>query len=485
MLTNSPIMRVARVTLEATSPLSIASGTRDGFFDITLVKDALGLPAIPGTTLAGVLRRAFRERVGDDGAVRAIFGEAGEESRVSRLFITWGRIHDAGDNPVDGLPFQRQFAGSGTSYADPILGPLLALEPPHRDHVRLSHKGTPVSRGKFDRAFVPAGHRFTFGIVLHDDEHGSHQSDWDQLLDCIASPAFRLGGATRRGYGGCRIQRVLKGDFDLRTAQGLEGWCRTSARLNDTGGLTPAALSGNNHRALQLELSAQDFWRIGGSRGPDRTRRAKIADGLIYQEQSVQWREGSGQLTPPRLLIPASSIKGALSHRLAFHYNRLTGVFADRMTADEIAAHVEHRNKAVRALFGYVDGETARAGALVIEDGEVLGHENTKNTAYLMHTSIDRFTGGVREHVLFSEEALYRGSLRFRLFLDRNRLKKNLQAEELPGQSAPLGEALLAALSDLAEGRLSLGAGMAKGHGYFKGDLTADTLAKIWNGVAA
>jgi hypothetical protein len=139
----------------------------------------------------------------------------------------------------------------------------------------------------------------------------------------------------------------------------------------------------------------------------------------------------------------------------------------------------------VRVVFGHVTGETARAGALVVEDGEVSGHDDVRNTAYLMHTSIDRFTGGVRNHVLFSEEALYGGKLHFRLFLDRTRLEKNLRAEKIPDQSDRIREALKAALTDLAEGRLPLGAGMAKGHGYFKALLAANTVEKLWEGNPA
>lgn len=485
MLKSSTMLRVARVTLEATSPLSIASGARDGLFDLTLVKDAMGLPAIPGTSLAGVLRQAFRLRCRNEDGVVAIFGEGGKESRISRLFVSWGRIHDRSNKPVDGLPFERAFAGTGPADGDPILGPLLVLEPPHREHVRLSHKGAPSHQGKFDRVFVPAGHRFTFTLSLHDDAKGSCHDAWQTLLACLASPSFRLGGATRRGYGGCKVQRLLCGAFDLSSEPGLQAYSQTSARLDNDRGLDEQPLPVANAHALQLELAAEDYWRIGGIQGPERTGRAKIADELIYQEQRVLWRNSSGELSPAMLVAPASSIKGALCHRLAFHYNRLAGVFADQLPAAEFSAHVEQGNPAVRVVFGHVTGETARAGALVVEDGEVSGHDDVRNTAYLMHTSIDRFTGGVRNHVLFSEEALYGGKLHFRLFLDRTRLEKNLRAEKIPDQSDRIREALKAALTDLAEGRLPLGAGMAKGHGYFKALLAANTVEKLWEGNPA
>ena len=51
-----PYRSLARVVLEAKTPLCISSGEKDLVSDSMCIKDANGLPYIPGTTLAGVLR---------------------------------------------------------------------------------------------------------------------------------------------------------------------------------------------------------------------------------------------------------------------------------------------------------------------------------------------------------------------------------------------------------------------------------------------
>ena len=45
-----------RCTIELDSPLIIGTGKGDSLHDAVFVQDANGLPVIPGTTIAGVLR---------------------------------------------------------------------------------------------------------------------------------------------------------------------------------------------------------------------------------------------------------------------------------------------------------------------------------------------------------------------------------------------------------------------------------------------
>ncbi len=84
-----------------------------------------------------------------------------------------------------------------------------------------------------------------------------------------------------------------------------------------------------------------------------------------------------------------------------------------------------------------------------------------------MHNGIDRFTGGVRQHVLYGEEVL---SCPF-----------NLKITLLPGPvSAEAKKALAMTLDDLVEGRLALGAGSSRGHGYFTGQTSWNEPGKQW-----
>jgi hypothetical protein len=78
----------------------------------------------------------------------------------------------------------------------------------------------------------------------------------------------------------------------------------------------------------------------------------------------------------------------------------------------------------------------------------------------IMHNSIDRFSGSVRDHMLFSEEMVWGKGIELQLTI-----KKDDKISSVAKQ------ALQQALADLYEGRLALGAGVSKGHGLFTGTI--------------
>ena len=70
----------------------------------------------------------------------------------------------------------------------------------------------------------------------------------------------------------------------------------------------------------EIELKPVDFLLFGSGFGNDK------ADMTFVRETFIDWSGECAQAKDRErvVLIPASSVKGALSHRMAFHYNRLT-----------------------------------------------------------------------------------------------------------------------------------------------------------------
>ncbi|MBD3334262.1 MAG: hypothetical protein GF355_01995 [Candidatus Eisenbacteria bacterium] len=159
------------------------------------------------------------------------------------------------------------------------------------------------------------------------------------------------------------------------------------------------------------------------------------------------------------------------------------------MTPEDCAGQ---NNPAVRVLFGatHARGEESRAGRVYIDD-IWLGGGYDQQLQRIPHTSIDRFTGGVRAGVLFEERVIFRGPpIKLAIRVEGlDALEDHLDfafakapQDDRPADSAGRGEAakrILAAfreaVRDLAEGRLSVGAGGGRGHGYFQivGDFDA------------
>lgn len=89
----------------------------------------------------------------------------------------------------------------------------------------------------------------------------------------------------------------------------------------------------------------------------------KPADLLPKLESRVTWNDsGTGSLGSAELLIPASSLKGALAHRVAFHANRLAGRWAE--TTNNLAEYDKSEDcPEVKELFGYARDDKGRGDA--------------------------------------------------------------------------------------------------------------------------
>lgn len=459
-------VHVARVTIELVTPLSIATGSPDGEYDTALVRDANGLPAIPGTSLAGVLRHLYQSRHGEQ-ATNMLFGyQNGDQGERSRFEISWGCIHDSHNQAVDHLLLGEK--DEKRLKDDPLLSFAAKTKerPALRDRVRLNQRGTAEDGGKFDRSVVPAGYRFSFELTLWS--HVKDDPQWSQLLSLLTAREFRLGGETRGGLGAIFAKAISQRSFDLRQSADLTRYSQLSPFLSQREGLTvytPVTDVEAESVTVKLELTPVDFWRVGQGDQDLRAKPEKPANLLPKVERVVTWSGDQGRFGERQLVVPASGIKGAVGHRLAFHFNRLTGTFVEDFDPTQLPNHTD--NEGVRAFFGHAharsDEETdtsGKAGSVIIDDIFLTFSETDVHT--LTHNSIDRFTGGVRNGMLFTEQLIRGKSFEFALtVVDKN-------ASRRPEARA----AFAAALEDLIHGRLALGAGASRGHGYFNGSAT-------------
>ncbi len=476
MIAAWPHLTVLRVTLEATTPLSVGTGLSGGLFDTALVRDANDLPAIPGSSLAGVLRHLWLERFGRE-ELDEVFGHGigDRHGHVSRVSVSWAHVHDAQDRPVDGRMDPRRIE------ADPVLRWLAADAPVSRHHVRIGIHGAHDGRGKFDRTSVPAGTRFTCELLLWSPGRDDAIRVRDRLLRLLGDPALRLGGATRRGLGRMVPVRVCALALDLRDPADRERLRGLSRRLDAP---LPAAEEvsvepvESGDLLVELELEAQDLWRIGeGDDSPNRTVRGESADLMPLRERRIVWRTDGGTVRgevteEAGLVVPGSSLKGVLRHRTVFHLCRERGIWVEELEESEFCDLLAGRipwpralADELEALFGSardsVQGEArGRRGRLVVDD-VFLPAENAARTEMMPHVSQDRFTGGVRTGFLFVEELVSGGRIRACLRIE--------QPEEIP---PPVRRAFARALDDLASGRLALGGGTGRGHGRFTGRIT-------------
>jgi CRISPR/Cas system CMR subunit Cmr4 (Cas7 group RAMP superfamily) len=198
----------------------------------------------------------------------------------------------------------------------------------------------------------------------------------------------------------------------------------------------------------RVTLEPENFFHFGAGFGDDEV------DDTFVTERIVVWENGEGSLSREHILIPASSLKGALSHRTAFHYNRLIERFADDPALFDAFGE---NNEAVAALFGAAKGHKNEAkGKLLFSD--LFKPHRILETKIFDHVKIDRFTGGAVSGVLFNEK----------VSAQKEAWELEIVVTETVADPIYV-EAFEAALEDLTQGRLPLGGKVNRGHGVFTG----------------
>ncbi len=407
------LLHVHRFTLEATAPVMISSGGEDPLLDNLLARDANGMPMIPATTLAGALRAQLSKRAAE------LFGYQNQtDGQRSALTFTDALAHCGDDCPRDGwqaLP------------DDPVTQLLLDDSPVTRQHVRLNAHGVTDGEGKFKRAALPAGTRFTFEIGLWGDSE-----NLDVVAQIVRGGLF-LGGAKRSGYGAFKCVSDGGRSFDMKDPKEADAYrAYASKRLGeDSFDMRSAGSNTAPAKGWHLRGQIEGPLLIGSPKQDGKGGRQP------YSEPHIKWQDGQGKLDFANLTLPGSSIKGPLRHRTYFYLKKLGHRDPDAQ---------------IEAMFGSAASATGgKAGLLRFHDAEIIGEK----TITVSHVSLDRFTGGARSGALFADDMLWRPKLDIRID----------QPKTPPAEAQT---AFKAALNDLQSGLLGIGAEWGEGVGVFE-----------------
>lgn len=443
---------LARFVIEAKTPLAVGSGEKDIITDALVATDVNGLPYIPGTSIAGVVRSMLKqENIDTD----QFFGfQKGKNGEGSQIIFTEAKIINSEEKVIDGMDLKAMEDALLKEYA----------ELPIRQHVRINEKGVTEKAGKFDEQVVFAGTRFCFEVEMVAKSEDT--ADFDKALQQVQRQTFRIGSGTRCGFGEIEVIKYQRCILNLKNEDDLNLYLSKSSNLSvDWEGWesveTNKEVNADGWVKYELKIKPEDFFLFGSGFGDDDVDVAPV------KERTVKWDNGKGELSNDLILIPATSVKGALAHRVAFHWNRLNGFFAG-----DNRAKVGNDNPAVQILFGYTsdNGKEIRRGNLLFSD---IIEDRQLQDKILNHVAIDRFTGGAIDGALFSERATY--------VTDNNKWftltvlvpKAILEKEDETGEKI-YQSALEEAMKDICKGMLPLGGGVNRGNGVFTGSLIKD-----------
>jgi CRISPR/Cas system CSM-associated protein Csm3 (group 7 of RAMP superfamily) len=331
---------IAHFRIEAATPLAIGSGEKGLTVDRLIARDVNNLPNIPGTSLTGVLRHLLEDNANESGkrVYNQIFGfqnnDKKSDGKGSDLIVSSAYLIDENGKAIEGL--------SDTENSD-FLKHFNKL--PERDHVRITDKGTAdtAQHGKFDEQLVFKGTRFAFSLELEANADEQDAAFWKSIIDAFHCPTFRIGAGTRKGFGAFNLLSCKTKIFDLEKSDELNEYLNLSSSLNaDISEWNDYKTETENSdwKHYKLKLIPESFYLFGAGFGN------KQADAIPKTESYFVWdNEGRNPKLVDyfpekqhfgKILIPATSIKGALAHRTAFHFNKKHESFIEKKTKIEI-----------------------------------------------------------------------------------------------------------------------------------------------------
>ncbi|MBL0721302.1 MAG: hypothetical protein JJV88_01835, partial [Sulfurovum sp.] len=404
--------------------LKVGSNASDFIQDSPIQKDWNGLPMILGTSIAGVLRKDFNQNLVDD-----IFGK----DEGSKIIFSNALLLDENNQVCEKLLLKK-------SKFLQIFDTL-----PIREHTAINAQGVAKEHSKFDEEVLYKGTRFKLSMEMIDD----NEESFNEIINLLSSASFRLGGGSTKGFGKCKIVSIETKKYDN------DSYGEYSSSLNSSETMTSDSSNGGAEAPLpiekytqyNLEITPDDFFMFGSGFGD------ADADMTPVYEQIVDYENAN--LSDAMILIPASSIKGAIAHRTTYHYNLENKLFIGNSEAKE----------SIKEIFGEaknskkdIDGSK---GKVIFSDC----YKTQANTKVFDHVSIDRFTGGAIEGALFQEKTIAD---------DRAYNIEILVEKDSSEEYQKYIKAFEMALKDITTGLLSLGGATTKGHGIFSGKVTKD-----------
>lgn len=404
-------------------------GEGDAAVDMAVLRDPkVGVPLLPGTSLAGALRSHLADVLGgyrspERQEVGALFGAARSDDAGSQSPLV---VFDSLGTLPDG--------------AAPEIRDGVAIDPA---------TGTADAHKKFDFEILPAGTCFPVRVELIVGDLKKEAQLLVLLvtaLNGLAEGDIGLGMRRSRGLGAISVHDWKAVRHDLATPQGWLCWL-TSDHEKPIGDHVPGHGSAAEAiRAACATVTIEEF--------ADRRRRLLVdlelglAGDLLVRSPATD--AGAPDVvhlhSAGKPVLPGTGLAGALraqALRIArlVRENRGDG---DRWVDRLFGPRLER--EAANSQGGQVMASRLRISESFLENGE--GRRQTR-------IAIDRFTGGVVRGALFEEQVLAGGNLKVRL-----ELRDPADAET---------GLLLLLLKDLLSGYIPVGGAVSVGRGVLRG----------------
>ena len=417
---------IYKIEFALASALSVGNGTSiETDNDVLRRKD--GKPYIPGTAFAGIYRSFIMDKYGlKEEDLKKDNAEEGNEI-VKKFRDYFGYVFI--NNSKDGSQTKDAIESKLMVYDGEVIGNYLIS---NRDAVRLDDFKTAMQGSKFDFQVVNAGTKFrTFIEVNNVDENGFTLD----ILGAWRGEVIRIGGKTTRGLGAVKDVSIVKMEFEF--PKDAKKWIEFDMYSEKQKWEAEISVS---HKSPDCHIKELNLVQSGGISIRQYTtevasKGASAPDYRQLKNKVISDGDGKGKNMP---VIPGTSWAGAFQP----HMKKLG------LSEGEIDG-----------LYGYVKqkGKNTSEEASKHKSKIIFSESYVKDSipVQISRNAIDRFTGGTKEHALYTESTEYNGITNLKITIPKDIGEKEKNA-------------LCASIADLQEGYLCVGGETSIGRGMFK-----------------
>ena len=348
------------------SPLRIGNGEND-VTDNDLMCDSRGVPFIPGSSVAGVLRDKYEKLVGE--STDELFGGVREKAISESHILVSDAVGPEGTTPDD--------------YVITV-----------RNGVGLDEWGVAIPEHKYDFQVVETKNPYYCVLEWNKEEvQKENEQKMEQgielLLKNLIKNGIQFGARTTRGYGKMRVI-VRRKQFDF--PQDIEEWLDFDP-LMKSAFQNEEQLSADETQENDQVVTIQAAIKIKGSFSV----RVEAPDSAVLKNQDG------------KPVIPGTSWAGIFRHHMQ-------EILSHIMAGDE---EQDTEEKTLDLLFGKnEDGHIRsgiRFGETVIEGG--VSYQQTRN-------AVERFTQAPRNTALFTAEFWQGGQGTLEIVIEKERMSR-------------------------------------------------------------
>lgn len=457
--------------LVLTSPAILGSGDKDGFTDISILRDLeTDAPLLSGSSLAGIIRNHLQQKgVETD----TLFGS--NKNKISNQ--------------------------SYVIFDESVAKDLSSIE--FRDGVSIRPDNrTANDKFKFDYEIISKGTVFPVEIELlvpymPENDHLANEVKTAFLIciDSLLNEEIQIGAKTTRGFGFCKFSEWKVRKFQLNSKpcknlinsedgntqtdreKGIISWVKYGTELDDLTLWEELTERKDFERLLCVEfpknLEEPKTIQLKATFALKSSMLIRSDEGLLPGEEGnpdtapLKRKSLKNNIVSKEAVISGTSLAGVLRHRARkiLIAQNMPKNDADKKIGDLFGqAGDEDEKKAVKKE----KQEPKKKSRLIVKECVI---ENTQDSEYVQsRVAIDRFTAGAAENKLFSEQAIFK-------------VPKQTVQLELIVRNATYNDfdLLLHLLKDLWYGDLPIGSGASIGRGLLQG-LSAEVTynGKTW-----